>query len=282
MEPLFIGIIMLFGMAMGSFLNVVVIRGWQGESLGGRSHCRSCLTELSALELIPLVSFFVQNRRCRHCKTAISWQYPAMEAGTALVYALAVTLLVPDPFVASWNSLLTLVLIITGTAAGIVIFLADVRYRIIPDGATLTLGLVGMVAVFMRVFAASGPVSFLSTAHTIVLSPVFWYDMGAAVGCMAILGIMWLLSQGRWMGFGDVKLIFATSLLAGFPASVSAFFFSFWLGGIVSVVLLALGRKRMGSAIPFGPFILTGGVLAYFCSNAFLSATGLSHVFILL
>ena len=79
------------------------------------------------------------------------------------------------------------------------------------------------------------------------------------------------------MGLGDAKLTLATSMLIGFPASMAAFLFSFWLGGIGAVPFLILGKKGLQSRIPFGPFILAGAVGAYFFSAAFFQATGLAR-----
>ena len=90
------------------------------------------------------------------------------------------------------------------------------------------------------------------------------------------LAALWFLSRGRAIGLGDAKLIFSSSLLLGFPNSIVAFLFSFWLGGFIGVSLLIAGRKKLKSRIPFGPFILIGSALAYFFGPIFLEYTNLS------
>ena len=80
------------------------------------------------------------------------------------------------------------------------------------------------------------------------------------------------------MGFGDAKLTLATSLILGFPASIAAFLFAFWLGGITAIPLLVISRKNLRMRIAFGPFILAGTVLAYFFANQFFNYTLLSTI----
>lgn len=92
-----VGIVFLFGLAVGSFLNVVLYRSGPAFSvpkgrgrfrLGGRSFCPFCKKQLQWFELIPLISFVIQKRRCRGCDALISWQYPMVELGTAIAFAL--------------------------------------------------------------------------------------------------------------------------------------------------------------------------------------------------
>ncbi|MBI3442780.1 MAG: prepilin peptidase [Candidatus Sungbacteria bacterium] len=246
-EILFTILIFCFGLAVGSFLNVVIIRGHKGEKLGGRSHCVRCGSILSVQELIPVFSFFVQKRRCRHCTRSISWQYPLVELACAFAYLGVFLLAAPSVFVQIGLAL--------GIPAALVILVSDLRFQTIPDGATLILTILGLGAVISR--------------------SVYAYDSMAALLIAGILGGLWFFSHGQWMGFGDVKLIFATSLILGFPAAIAAFLFAFWSGGTVGALLLLTGKKHLRERIPFGPFILLGSVLAWFFSSLFFNRTGL-------
>lgn len=243
----------LTGLTVGSFLNVVIIRGELNESLGGRSKCRSCNKTLSARELVPIISFLIQKGRCLHCGTALLWQYPLVELGTGVSYGLA-TLFVP--------SLTMLVPVLIGIGALEVILVSDLRFQIIPDGAVLILLILGIIRLWYGGYGS-----------------MLKYDLSAAVILSAIPALLWLLSKGRWMGLGDAKLILATSLILGFPASLIAFLFSFWLGGIIGTILLITGFKSLQSKIPFGPFIIMGSLLAYLFTNNFLLFMGIRDFF---
>lgn len=242
----------LLGAAVGSFLNVVIWRHARGETIRGRSRCDECERPLSAKELIPVISFVIQKGRCRHCGAALSWQYPLVEITAALAYALGGYFFIPPGAFNFW-SLILLAILFTGIGAAIVVTVTDIRYKIIPNGAVFTLFLLGLMATLIRAYPQNITATIL--------------DIGAAAFFAAILWTVWFFSRGRGMGFGDVKLIPSTSLILGFPASLAAFLFSFWLGGIVAIVLLLLRRKGLTHQIPFGPFIIAGGILAYFASH---------------
>ena len=245
------------GLVIGSFLNVVILRGEKGEGLGGRSRCDACGKTLGVSELIPVVSFLWQKARCRSCGVVLSWQYPLVEAATALAFTFLAWRFLPF---ASAGGLPALVFFLAfpASAALIVLVVSDVKFQILPDGATLTLLLFGLAA---------------SIARGTLLS-----DIIAAIAFALFFAALWFFSRGQWMGFGDVKLVLATSLIVGFPSSIAAFLFSFWLGGIVGIVLLALGKKGLQSRIPFGPFIIAGATVAWFWEGAFFAFTGLSFL----
>lgn len=246
------------GLVIGSFLNVVILRGATGEWLGGRSRCAHCRKTLGAHELIPLVSFILQKGICRGCKERISFQYPLVELGTAAAFAAAAWYFSPllnDGSLSMSAQALLVMLVSGGISASIVILVSDLRFQIIPDSATAVLGVTGVAASLTRGSVVP--------------------DMLAAIWCAFFFFMFWAVSRGRWMGFGDVKLVAATSLLVGFPASAAAVLFAFWLGGAVGGVLLTAGGKTWGSRIPFGPFILAGAMAAWLFSDAFFAFTGL-------
>lgn len=244
------------GLIVGSFLNVCIIRGERGESIGGRSRCFHCKKTLSIIELVPVISFLLQKGRCRTCGAVLSLQYPLVELGTAIAYA-GVFFFVRDTLAFSFSSFLFLLSLFVGIAAVMVIFVSDLRFTIIPDGALFVLFAVAVVALFLQ------PQSQEKTFITALIFSLLLFSL-------------WFFSKGKWMGFGDVKLIFVTSLLAGYPASLIAFLFSFWLGGIAGIALLVSGNTSLKSKIPFGPFILAGTLLAYFLTEQFLQITGLT------
>lgn len=257
---IFAGISWLLGAGIGSFLNVVVLRGEAGETLRGRSRCDSCKKTLTAGELIPILSFFLQKGRCRQCGTALFWHYPVVEAFTGFCFALS-SWVILSRFGLTPEAAILSALSFAAIAAGIVAAVADFRTNLIPNKATAFLALVGCGAIAFRFFN-SGDYS------------VLFYDFGGAVLPALFLGGLWLVSRGTWMGLGDVKLIFATSLIAGFPASFIALLFSFWLGALAAILLWAAGKKSLKDRMPFGPYILAGAALSLFLTDWFLGATG--------
>lgn len=253
----FIPLVSIFfvGLIVGSFLNVCILRGEKRESVRGRSRCPSCKKTLSFVELIPVVSFLLQKGRCRTCGAVLSLQYPLVELGTAFLYA-GVFFFARDTFVFSFPSLLFFFALFAGIAASIVICVTDIRFTIIPDGALFVLLISALIFLFLV------PRNITTTVASAAIFSSFLFSL-------------WFFSRGVWIGFGDVKLVFVTSLLVGYPASFSAFLFSFWLGGIIGVLFLLLGKKSLKSALPFGPFIILGTFIAYFFSDIFFHTTGL-------
>lgn len=250
------------GNCVGSFLNVVILRGQRGENVRGRSRCDSCRTILSTPELIPILSFLFQKERCRHCGIALSWQYPIVEFGTGLLFAAAVLLLF-QKIAFGWQFVGVAAAIFLVVSAAIVIAVSDIRYHTIPNGAALLLGILGIGTTGMRFFQSNSYYNLsLDLIGALLFSAFFWG--------------LWFVSQGRWMGFGDVKLIFATSLLLGFPASLVAFLFSFWIGSIGGILFLVIRDKRMQDHMAFGPYIILGSFAAFFYAQPFISISGLA------
>lgn len=257
MTPIIVSITFLLGLIVGSFLNVVIRRGVRHESITGRSYCESCKKILSFKELVPVISYLSQKGKCSNCGSNLSWQYPLIEIGTGAMYALTSWYLLPTDKILllslSNESLLAFdywFLAIVGLSAAIVIFVSDFLYQIIPNGAVMILFLTGLIATFYR--------------------ESIFKDSLTALAIALILSAFWFFSKGQWMGLGDTKLILATSLILGYPQSISAFLFSFWLGGLMGIFLLLFRLKSRADHIPFGPFILIGSVLAYFFSDFFL------------
>lgn len=264
MELLLIAVATLFGLAIGSFLNVAILRSATGETLRGRSRCNACTRTLTAIELIPIISFALQKARCRSCGTVLLWQYPMVETSTALAFGLIAALYLDA--VGGLLELFDLIILsalFTAAAAMITICVADLKFHLIPNGATVALVISGLIFSYHRAIFTYDP----------------FYDIAAAIALAGFLGSLWFFSKGKWIGLGDAKLVIGTSLLVGFPAAIVALLFAFWLGSIIGVFLLFFGRATLKGIIPFGPFILAGVILAYYLSDWFLFYTGFSFFF---
>lgn len=261
---------MLAGLAIGSFLNVWIIRGEKGETLGGRSRCLSCNTMLSVRELIPIISYLIQKGRCLHCGAAFSIQYPLVELTTSLLFGAAAWLFfLSVPLTLLW--ILFFIGLLAAISSAIVIGVSDFQFMLIPNGAVLVLIIFGIFAVALRTYQSSN----LGDTGGMVA-----FDLIASFLLSCFIGLLWFISKGRWMGFGDVKLVLATSLIVGFPKAVTALLFAFWIGGIAGLLLLLLKKKGLKNTIPFGPFILLGCVGAYFLTDQFLILTALPEFFL--
>lgn len=241
----------LFGLILGSFANVVILR-YGKESIGGRSRCPACGKELSWLDLIPLVSYLALGGKCRACKERISLQYPLVEACTGGLFFL----------VGISNIALPLRLL----AIAILFFLLcilvyDLRHMLIPDRWSYAFSALALVYGIYAAFLADTSLLFALLAGPLIALP---------------LGALWFFSHGAWMGLGDVKIAFGIGWLLGIVHGFTVLSLSFVIGAIVGVcVLLPLpwyarmlakvGITRfhegtngftMHSEVPFGPFLI--------------------------
>ncbi|MBL8297681.1 MAG: prepilin peptidase [Rhodanobacteraceae bacterium] len=255
----------LFGLLVGSFLNVVILRlperlmhDWRVQSremleleanpadtappdiVFKRSHCPQCKHALSPLDNIPLLSWLVLRGRCRYCKAPISVQYPLVEALTAVA-----TLVVIVQFGTTWAAAAGLVLSYGLIAlAGI-----DFRTQLLPDNLTLPLLWGGMLLSLVPVFVA--PVDAI---------------LGATIGYLSLWSIYWLfklLTGKEGMGYGDFKLLAALGAWMGPKSLLPIVLLSSVVGAVLGSILLATRGKDSSTPIPFGPFIAVAGWIQF-------------------
>jgi leader peptidase (prepilin peptidase) / N-methyltransferase len=225
---------LLFGLVIGSFLNVVIARLPEGRSVWRpRSACPGCGTPIAWYDNIPIVSFALLRGRCRACGMAISQRYPIVEAVTGVLFALAYVVLGPTP-----EFIVAVVLL----AALVAITAIDLAHQIIPDVITLP----GIVA---------GVIANLATGRVPWLESV----LGIAVGG-GIFFVIILASRGG-MGGGDMKLGAMLGAFLGWKLGLLAILLGVLSGGVVALCLLIMRRKGRKEAIPFGPFLALGGAV---------------------
>lgn len=235
---------LLFGLVIGSFLNVVIARLPAGRSvLRPASACPGCATPIAWYDNIPVLSFALLRGRCRACGMAIPWRYPIVEAVTGAAFALAFVLLGPTPEFVVAAALLAALIAITAI---------DLSHQIIPDVITLP----GILA---------GVVASLATGR------VPWQEslLGILVGGGIFLVII-LASRGG-MGGGDMKLGAMLGAFLGWKLGLLALLLGVLTGGLVALCLLILGRKGRKEAIPFGPFLALGGAVTLLWGERLLS-----------
>lgn len=237
----FIIITGLFGLCIGSFLNVVIWRLPRQEKLSGRSHCAKCGKTLSALELLPLLSFLVLRGRCRHCGQRISRRYPIIELVTGLLFALAAYYF-PVRTNTEWIFLVRQLIII---ALLIAVFVIDLEHYLILDKIVWP----GIVA--MLIF-------------NLMTRQLFFSGLWGAAVLGGFFFLLWFLSRGKWLGAGDVKLALFIGLAIGWPTVIVVWFLSYFIGFLVALPLLLLRKKQLSSAIPFGTFLAVATVASLF------------------
>ncbi len=274
-------ILFVFGIAVGSFINVVILRYLPGERLlknvkrlGGRSHCPHCRKQLSWYELVPVISFIIQRGKCRKCRKPISWQYPIVELISGLIFVfvpyqllnysitqLPITQLLNYQLLATalWLLIFELFLILA---------VIDFRKYIIPDEITITLGALGLALILIQViggiFSSVSSEFFKSYALLFGLRQniLLNYSIAAGIGGGFFSAII-LLSRGRAMGWGDAKLAFALGLIFGWPEILMVLSLSFISGALVGIGLIIRGRKTLKDRVPFGPFLVLGGAITF-------------------
>lgn len=248
----------ILGTVIGSFLNVVALRYNTGRRIDGRSGCFSCGKKLAWYELIPILSYIFLRGRCSACKSRISIQYPLVEFLTGIlflgVFVRFSHLFFVDP-VTFFVSFLFFTIVFSFL---VVIIVYDLLHTIIPDG---------MVYAFVF-FSFCYRLYFLWTSH---FSASEIWNMSAGFLFFAFFGGLWLVSRGRWMGFGDAKLVLGIGFLLGLVSGLSALFLAFWIGAVISLILagrsrLSQGAKKitMKTEIPFAPYLILGLWLVFF------------------
>lgn len=257
----FYALIFVLGLVAGSFLNVVICRLKSGEEIiKSRSHCPHCQKKLSWHELIPLVSFIIQLGKCRKCKGKISWQYPLVEFFTGLLFLSAFIYSAPAGPISSWQfpyTIYNLFLWIVFCFL-IVIFVYDLKHYLVADKIVYPAIIVSLVF-NAYLWASSGQFAVFTSAIV------------AALIVSGIFGIIILISKGKWMGIGDVKIGILMGLILGLPPILIALFLAFLSGAIVSVILLILKKKNLKSEIPFGPFLVLATIISIFFGGFLLN-----------
>lgn len=242
----------ILGIIVGSFLNVVIYRMGTGRGIGGRSMCLSCNRNLNWYELIPIISFVIQRAKCRKCKSEISWQYPLVELCTGILFAVAAYCITFN----SHFSLLIPAFIFIST--GVVISVYDIRHRVIHLPSLLVFFIAGIAFVATRQFLG-GDVFTLSA---------ILFSLRDAVLVALPFFLLWWISRGTWIGFGDIEIMAITGFLLGLAGGYSAVFLGFWIACAIIVpmyLFMKLIKQPMHHQIPLGPFLLIGIYLVLIC-----------------
>jgi leader peptidase (prepilin peptidase)/N-methyltransferase len=261
--------IFLFGLIIGSFLNVCILRIPLSESVVlPASHCPKCGASIKPYDNIPVVSWLVLAGRCRKCKVRISAMYPMVELATGLLFVACYLVFGPSAEALKWTIFGALMIVLTIT---------DMRERILPDKVNfvgLALGLllslftrpVDGTALWLanRLFAFPPPEATLSFAD-------------ALIGAGAASGLLWLVAEGYFrargregMGLGDVKMMAMAGAFLGVQRALLTILLGSLLGSIIGMAVIAIGRKGRDFELPFGTFLGAGAMLVVFFGSAAL------------
>lgn len=257
-----LGYLFIVGLFLGSFFNVVADRLPRGKTLNGRSKCDSCHHVLAWFDLIPLISYTSLLGKCRYCKAPLSLQYPISELFTGVLFLL--TWQLSTYWFKDFNIHLIHLAI---TSVIIIMVLSDLRYHILPDQLQVALIIFGTIRnVLMWQAMGSG---------TIWSGSLF---MGQAilngVATTLPLLILFLITKGRGMGFGDVKLSFSFGYILGLWEGLGGLYIGFIVGGVLGAFLLLMKLKSLKSKVAFGPFLLFGFYCMLFWQHEIMSWVG--------
>jgi prepilin signal peptidase PulO-like enzyme (type II secretory pathway) len=257
-------IIFIFGLCVGSFLNVIAYRSVKGGSVFyGRSECPHCKHILSTVDLVPLLSFIFLRGRCRYCQKRISWQYPIVELSVGLLFVLASFFVFYKGQDSSFSLLAFFILayVLFVISILIIVFVTDLKSGLIPDKVILpSIGIV-LILKLVLVFLVSRETLILPSMVGYTFSQIV-YDAAAGIVAGAFFFFIVLFSKGKGMGGGDIKYALFLGFALGFANVAVALFIAFLTGAAFSLILILRGKKRFGQTVAFGPFLSVGAVIA--------------------
>lgn len=240
--------IFIIGLIVGSFLNVVILRTHSKEQMvKSRSHCWDCKNALGPRDLVPLFSFLFQGGKCRYCRKKISWQYPMVEFATGFLFVLVAYNIigVQGPSFLFYNSFTWLHFLrdLIFVSYLIIIFVYDLKWYLILDRFTV-------------------PAIFIAIILNLWLG-MAWQSLlfGVLIG-FGFFALQYLVSKGKWIGGGDLRLGALMGAMLGLSGVVVALFLSYVIGAVFSLFLIGLSKKGFKSQIPFGTFLALGTILS--------------------
>ena len=253
----------LFGLVVGSFLNVCILRIPADKSIVlPASSCTKCGKAIAPYDNIPVLSWLILGGKCRNCKTNISPMYPAVELLTGLLFVACYFAFGLTVDALKWATFSALLVVLTIT---------DLRERILPDVVNFFGVGVGLLFSFFtkptdgtalwianRLFDFPPPQPVLSFADAV---------LGAAVGS----GLLWVVAEGYFrlrgregMGLGDVKMMAAVGVFLGLKRTLMTILAGSLLGSVIGILLISLSKKDRNYELPFGTFLGAGGLLVLF------------------
>lgn len=261
--------IFILGLCFGSFASVLISRTLNNEKgiVKGKSHCPDCHHQLMAIDLIPLFSFLFGKGKCRYCKKKISWIYPVLELTSAALFLFSfIALQLPSigwqmDFANNWfhsasqlnlfslTFWVTLIYLFALNLNLIAIVFSDLKEKAIPNSFLLSWGILSLISL-----ALSWPIDFFNILF-------------ALVAVTTVFGGQILISRGKWLGSGDFYFAIGMAILLGFEKTLVAIVFSYFIGSIISLILLASKKLSRKSTLPFTPFLALATLISLYFGN---------------
>lgn len=267
-----IAILILLGLCFGSFVNALVWRLYQQDlpkkkraasdvelSISkGRSMCPHCKHTLAAADLLPLFSWLFLRGKCRYCHKPISWQYPLVELLTAVLFVMSYAFW-PSTLNSQPSTLVPFAIWLVALVGLMALTVYDLRWMLLPNRIVYPLIVLAAFKVLaVSIFFDGGLRAFIDGALALAIAGgIFW--------------VLFQLSDGKWIGGGDVKLGFALGLLLGSPAlAFLMLFVASLLGTLMALPGLVTKRLDRTSKLPFGPFLIVATIIVQLFGRAVL------------
>jgi len=236
-------VLIILGLIFGSFISALSARFKKPKSmLQGRSKCPKCKHNLGFWDLFPIFSYLLLGGRCRYCKKNISLRYPLIEIFTLLIF-ISPAIIIPS------IELYQLILYLVISIILISIFIIDLETMYIPDYLIYIGAFVALVwAVLQYVVEGQNHINLL---------------LGTLIGGGVFL-ILVVVSREKWMGSGDIGIGIILGLILAFPLILVNLFLSFFVGGIIGLLLLIFKKANRKTEVPLGPFLILGFYITYF------------------
>lgn len=277
LSPYFIPIVVfIFGLLIGSFLNVVIYRLPRGESIVfPSSHCPSCNAEINWYDNIPLISYTILLRgRCRSCRVRIPPIYPAVELLVACLYLALFMVHEDQVYRGSWPSLIADIVFVSLIVPLVFI---DLRHKLLPNAITYP----GLILLIMLRAVAPDPWIISHTPGLFGLegAPQWAVSLvGSALGALVGGGSLWLVREAYYrlrhvegMGLGDVKMMVMVGAFLGWQLTLLTIFIGSVLGSLVGLLLISFRGGSMKMQIPFGVFLGPAAIIALFVGRQFIT-----------
>lgn len=249
MSGLVAAVLFLFGAIFGSFAGAMVWRLKTGRDIAkDRSECEHCHHKLSAPDLIPLVSWLYLRGKCRYCHKPIGWSALLLEIGLGLVFA-ASYLLWPYPISAPLEIVYFLFWLLACVLLAI-LFVYDLRWYLLPDKIIWPLAAIGAILFVFRAVINGWSVD-----------QAVWEFALAFIPVSGVYYLLYRVSDGRWVGFGDVKLGIFIGLALGWTGALLTLVLANFIGLLVVLPGLLSGKFSRSSEIPFGPFLIVATLI---------------------
>jgi leader peptidase (prepilin peptidase) / N-methyltransferase len=258
--PIFV---FLFGLIIGSFLNVCILRIPAGKSIVlPSSACPKCRTPIRAYDNIPVLSYFVLGGKCRKCKTRISWMYPLVEFLTGAAFLAVYAAFGLSAEAAKWAVFAAILIVLVFT---------DLRERLLPDVVNFTgLGLGLVFSLFTKPTDGSA-LWFSNRLFDFPPPPPVLSFVDALIGAAFGSSLLWLVSEAYFrlraregMGLGDVKMMLMAGAFLGAKRTLLTIFAGSLLGSVIGVIFILARRKDSTYELPFGTFLGVGAILVVF------------------